>query len=78
MSDLFPMSGLLQNHRPPIFLSSVFWGEQFEFSSIPEVEDITVHVYKDSDKKKKKDKDYMGLVNLSVRSLVNQQCLEKW
>nr|CAB3262185.1 uncharacterized protein LOC100178487 [Phallusia mammillata] len=58
--------------------STVFWGEQFQFSSIPKMDDITVHLYKDSDKKKKKDKDYIGLVNLSVRSLVNQQLLEKW
>uniref|UniRef100_H2Z2B5 Ras/Rap GTPase-activating protein SynGAP-like PH domain-containing protein n=1 Tax=Ciona savignyi TaxID=51511 RepID=H2Z2B5_CIOSA len=32
--------------------SSVLWGEHFEFTSMPEIEDITVHLYKDSDKKK--------------------------
>nr|XP_018670524.1 probable Ras GTPase-activating protein isoform X3 [Ciona intestinalis] len=58
--------------------SSVLWSEHFEFSSMPHIEDITVHLYKDSDKKKKKDKDYIGLVNLPVKTLANQQTLEKW
>uniref|UniRef100_F6QEI5 PH domain-containing protein n=2 Tax=Ciona intestinalis TaxID=7719 RepID=F6QEI5_CIOIN len=30
--------------------SSVLWSEHFEFSSMPHIEDITVHLYKDSDK----------------------------
>ncbi|CAK8674687.1 unnamed protein product [Clavelina lepadiformis] len=58
--------------------SAIFWGEHFEFSSMPDVRDVTVHLYKDSDKKKKKDKDYIGLVNLEVRSLINQSSVEKW
>merc|ERR1712183_445988 len=39
--------------------SSIMWGEGFEFSSQPIHDDITVHLFKDSDKKKKKDKDYV-------------------
>ena len=58
--------------------SGIFWAEHFEFTPTPGIQDVTVHLYKDSDKKKKKDKDYMGLVNLSVHSLRNQQSVEKW
>ncbi|XP_039270186.2 uncharacterized protein LOC120344922 isoform X3 [Styela clava] len=58
--------------------NTTFWGEHFDFTSIPDIEDITVHLYKDSDKKKKKDKDYVGLVNISVQMLSNRQTIEKW
>lgn len=58
--------------------SGIFWAEHFEFFPLPGVQDVTIHLYKDSDKKKKKDKDYIGLVNLSISSLVNQQSVEKW
>lgn len=55
------------------------WGEGFEFSSQPIHDDITVHLFKDSDKKKKKDKDYVGLVNLSVDKLLHtHKYVEAW
>uniref|UniRef100_A0A8B9I1J5 RAS protein activator like 2 n=1 Tax=Astyanax mexicanus TaxID=7994 RepID=A0A8B9I1J5_ASTMX len=57
----------------------LFWGEQFEFAGLPTVNSITVHIYRDADKKKKKDKNnYVGLVNIPVHSVSGRQFMEKW
>ncbi|XP_047223026.1 ras GTPase-activating protein nGAP isoform X4 [Girardinichthys multiradiatus] len=58
---------------------SLFWGEYFDFSSLPTVRSITVHIYRDVDKKKKRDKNnYVGLVNIPVPSMTGRQFVEKW
>ncbi|XP_034038528.1 ras GTPase-activating protein nGAP [Thalassophryne amazonica] len=58
---------------------SLFWGEYFDFSSVPAVRSITVHIYRDADKKKKKDKNnYVGLVNIPVSGMTSRQFMEKW
>ncbi|XP_051984664.1 ras GTPase-activating protein nGAP isoform X3 [Xyrauchen texanus] len=58
---------------------SLFWGEYFEFSSLPSVKSITVHIYRDVDKKKKKDKNnYVGLVNIPMQGVMGRQFVEKW
>uniref|UniRef100_A0A8C9TAX8 RAS protein activator like 2 n=1 Tax=Scleropages formosus TaxID=113540 RepID=A0A8C9TAX8_SCLFO len=58
---------------------SLFWGEHFEFYSLPPIRSVTVHIYKDMDKKKKKDKNnYVGLVNIPVASISGRQFIEKW
>uniref|UniRef100_A0A8C5I3A6 RAS protein activator like 2 n=1 Tax=Gouania willdenowi TaxID=441366 RepID=A0A8C5I3A6_GOUWI len=58
---------------------SLFWGEYFDFSNLPAMHSITVHIYRDVDKKKKKDKNnYVGLVNISVSSVTGRQFVEKW
>ncbi|XP_077188597.1 ras GTPase-activating protein nGAP isoform X5 [Paroedura picta] len=57
---------------------NIFWGEHFEFSGLPSILSITVHIYKDVEKKKKKDKNYVGLVNIPVPSVTGRQFVEKW
>lgn len=43
------------------------------------MQNITVHLYRDSDKKKKKDKNnYVGLVSIPVVSVTSRQLVEKW
>ncbi|XP_053105684.1 ras GTPase-activating protein nGAP isoform X4 [Hemicordylus capensis] len=58
---------------------NIFWGEHFEFSGLPPIHSITVHIYKDVEKKKKKDKNnYVGLVNIPIASVTGRQFVEKW
>ncbi|XP_059840847.1 ras GTPase-activating protein nGAP isoform X4 [Hypanus sabinus] len=58
---------------------NLFWGEHFEFYTLPMVRNITVHIYKDMDKKKKKDKNnYVGLINIPITSVTGRQFIEKW
>ncbi|MEE6495963.1 hypothetical protein FKM82_002187 [Ascaphus truei] len=58
---------------------NIFWGEHFEFYGLPPLHNITVHIYKDVDKKKKKDKNnYVGLVNIPMASVTGRQFVEKW
>nr|XP_046231905.1 DAB2 interacting protein b isoform X3 [Scatophagus argus]XP_046231915.1 DAB2 interacting protein b isoform X3 [Scatophagus argus] len=58
---------------------NVFWGEHFEFNNLPPVKSITAHLYKDTDKKKKKDKNnFIGFVSIPVVAVTGRQFMEKW
>uniref|UniRef100_A0A3Q2YTC5 Disabled homolog 2-interacting protein-like n=1 Tax=Hippocampus comes TaxID=109280 RepID=A0A3Q2YTC5_HIPCM len=58
---------------------NIFWGERFDFSSLPCVSAMTLHIYKDTDRKRKKDKSsYVGLVNIPVVTVTGRQLVEKW
>lgn len=58
---------------------NIFWGEHFDFCSLPSVNSITLHLYKDTDRKRKKDKSsYVGLVNIPVSTVTGRQLVEKW
>ncbi|KAL8558159.1 hypothetical protein ACOMHN_035464 [Nucella lapillus] len=57
----------------------LFWGEQFEFKDLPAVETITVRLYKEVEKKKKKERNIpICYVDLKVSDISNKQFLEKW
>lgn len=58
---------------------SLFWGEFFFFSGLPPSTNITVHVYRHLDQKKKKDRsNYVGLVNIPVADVTGRQFVERW
>ncbi|KAM9857996.1 disabled homolog 2-interacting protein-like [Aulostomus maculatus] len=58
---------------------NIFWGERFDFSSLPSISAVTLHLYKDPDRKRKKDKSsYVGLVNMPVATVTSRQLVEKW
>ncbi|XP_061624971.1 disabled homolog 2-interacting protein isoform X4 [Phyllopteryx taeniolatus] len=58
---------------------NIFWGERFDFSSLPCVGAMTLHIYKDTDRKRKKDKSsYVGLVNIPIVTVTGRQLVEKW
>ncbi|XP_067127219.1 ras GTPase-activating protein nGAP-like isoform X3 [Centruroides vittatus] len=56
-----------------------FWGERFELNSLPELEMITVNLYREADKKKRRDKNVLlGYVNIPVSSVHSHHLVEKW
>ncbi|XP_043939435.1 ras GTPase-activating protein nGAP-like isoform X2 [Protopterus annectens] len=57
--------------------NSMFWGENFEFDNLPSVQEVTVYILKDEDKKKK-DVTPVGSVTIPTSEVTCRQHLEKW
>ncbi|XP_042227710.1 ras GTPase-activating protein nGAP-like isoform X2 [Homarus americanus] len=56
-----------------------FWGEQFEFNNLPSVENISVALYREGEKKRKKEKNLLvGTVNIPVANVTSRCHIEKW
>ncbi|KAF8773117.1 Ras GTPase-activating protein raskol like protein [Argiope bruennichi] len=56
-----------------------FWGEYFEFNSLPTVASVYVNLYREADKKKRRDKNVLiGCVHIPVSSINGKHLLEKW
>ncbi|CAE1282819.1 Ras/Rap GTPase-activating protein SynGAP,RAS protein activator like-3,Ras GTPase-activating protein gap-2,Probable Ras GTPase-activating protein,Disabled homolog 2-interacting protein,Ras GTPase-activating protein nGAP [Acanthosepion pharaonis] len=57
----------------------LFWGEFFEFNNLKNINQIIIQLYREADKKKKKDKTTkIGCVSIPVHELGNKQLIEKW
>ena len=59
----------------------LFWGEQFEFAKLPIIQTLEVHLYREVDKKRKKDKNQnqlVGKVIAPISAVSGGQMTERW
>ncbi|KAK2149018.1 hypothetical protein LSH36_471g02009 [Paralvinella palmiformis] len=57
----------------------LFWGEQFDFNNLPPVRTITVNLYREADRKKKKEKNLLlAYININVADVSKRHQVEHW
>lgn len=57
----------------------LFWGEYFDFPDIPDINVITVNVYRECEKKKKRDKhNLIGSVKIPIHEVTSKMFCEDW
>ncbi|XP_069460018.1 RAS protein activator like-3 [Ambystoma mexicanum] len=59
---------------------TMFWGEHFEFYNLPPVSEVTIHILREDEKKKKEPKELtpVSSVTIPLSDLVSRQHVEKW
>ncbi|XP_021940216.1 probable Ras GTPase-activating protein isoform X9 [Zootermopsis nevadensis] len=56
-----------------------FWGEHFDFHNLPLVNVINVNLFREADRKKKRDKNVLvGSVSIPVHEVTSRHLMEKW
>uniref|UniRef100_UPI00398EEB97 ras GTPase-activating protein nGAP-like isoform X2 n=1 Tax=Pristiophorus japonicus TaxID=55135 RepID=UPI00398EEB97 len=55
----------------------LFWGEHFEFSNLPPIKEVTLHLFRDEDKKRK-EMSALGSVTIPLAEVTGRQYVEKW
>ncbi|KAG1651041.1 putative Ras GTPase-activating protein [Nymphon striatum] len=56
-----------------------FWGEHFDFNNLPTVKIISINLYREPDRKKRKEKNVLiGTVNIPVDVINARHFTEKW
>ncbi|XP_073970020.1 ras GTPase-activating protein raskol isoform X4 [Rhodnius prolixus] len=56
-----------------------FWGEHFDFFNLPTVNVININLYREADRKKKRDKNVLiGSVSIPVHEVTSRYLTEKW
>eukprot|EP00062_Callorhinchus_milii_P026194 gi/632988023/ref/XP_007882881.1/ PREDICTED: disabled homolog 2-interacting protein-like [Callorhinchus milii] len=55
----------------------LFWGEHFEFNNLPQVGELTLHVFRDEDRKRK-DVSALGSLTIPLAEVTGRQHVEKW
>ncbi|XP_058834176.1 ras GTPase-activating protein raskol isoform X3 [Topomyia yanbarensis] len=57
----------------------LFWGEYFDFPDVPDLNVITVNVYREGEKKKKRDKHALvGSVKIPIHEVTSRTFSEDW